>query len=79
MNKQDLKEMLDFAGVDITKGKAKALIESTASNSDQVKCPDCLGKGMKKYPHQGEDEWDTCRTCDGKKTISKKAVETYDD
>jgi len=72
MNKQELKEMLDFAGVDTTKGKAKALIE--AKDSDQVTCPECHGKGMTRQSHEGEMEWDHCPTCDGKKTISKKAA-----
>ena len=41
----------------------------------RVKCPDCNGKGMKKYSHEGEMEWDHCRTCDGEKTISKREAD----
>lgn len=50
--------------------KLKGVKEGAADGS-QITCPECLGKGMKKYPHQGESEWDSCRRCDGKKTIKK--------
>ena len=30
-------------------------------------CSECRGKGMKRYPFNGEMEYDHCRTCDGKR------------
>lgn len=39
---------------------------------EMVTCPECEGKGGKKYPHMGEYEYDACWTCDGKGVISKR-------
>lgn len=36
MNKQDLKDMFELAGVDITKGKAKVLLEQAISLDDAM-------------------------------------------
>ncbi len=77
MNKQETKEMLEMAGVDITHGKAKALIEAATDGKDMVKCPDCLGKGGYKQKHGAEDEWDHCPTCDGKKVVTQRQYDDY--
>ena len=43
---------------------------------EMVTCPECLGKGGKKYPHHGEYEYDSCWTCHGKGVISKRKNST---
>lgn len=40
-----------------------------AEEADTKTCPECHGKGFKKYPYQGELETDSCHTCHGKKTV----------
>ena len=48
MNKQDTIDMLEFAGVDITKGKAKALIEGWGA-SGQKRQQEEMNKEKKQY------------------------------
>ena len=53
--------------------------EANASGTeDLVNCPECHGKGSKKYPHQGEMEWDSCWTCDGAKKMSAKKAKRFE-
>ena len=53
--------------------------EADASGTeDLVNCPECHGKGSKKYPHQGEMEWDSCWTCDGAKKMSAKKAKRFE-
>jgi hypothetical protein len=47
-----------------------------AEEADTKTCPECHGKGTKKYPHEGEMETDSCRTCDGKKTVAASYKES---
>lgn len=44
------------------------------NQKEMVTCPECRGKGGKKYPHMGEYEWDSCWTCNGRKVVPKKKV-----
>lgn len=39
--------------------------------NETTTCPECNGKGGKKYPDGDEMEWDSCRMCDGKKKVTK--------
>ena len=58
-------------------GGAHDVIEAKYhQQKEMVTCPECLGKGGKKYPHHGEYEYDSCWTCHGKKVISKRKNST---